>query len=84
MALYLIERQFAEMLEMSPEGTKALQAVNAEMDVHWLYSFLSADKRKTYCLYQASSPEALMEAARRAGIPADRIVEVDQIIPPAE
>lgn len=82
MALYLIERQFAEMLEMSPEGIETLQAINAEMDVHWLFSFLSADKRKTYCLYQAASPEALMEAARRAGIPADHIVEVDQITPP--
>jgi hypothetical protein len=44
--------------------------------VRWLYSFLSIDKRKTYCLYDAPSPEAIRSAATRAGLPADVIVEV--------
>jgi hypothetical protein len=42
---------------------------------------LSADKKKTYCLYEAPSPEAIREAARRAGLPADVIVEVSEIRP---
>ena len=42
-----------------------------------MYSFLSADKKKTYCLYEAPNPEAIREAAARLGIPADVIVEVD-------
>jgi len=32
-----------------------------------------------YCLYEASSPDAILAAARRAGLPADSIVEVDRV-----
>jgi hypothetical protein len=50
--------------------------------VRWLYSFLSADRRKTYCLYESPSPEAIRTAAARAGLPADVIVEVsDRLMP---
>jgi Protein of unknown function (DUF4242) len=42
---------------------------------------LSADRRHTYCLYEAPSPEAILAAARRAEVPADRIVEVDAATP---
>jgi Protein of unknown function (DUF4242) len=50
--------------------------------VRWLYSFPSADRRKTYCLYEAASPEAIRRAASRAGLPADVIVEVtDRLLP---
>jgi hypothetical protein len=49
--------------------------------VNWLFSFLSADKKKTYCLYEAPDSEAIREAARRANIPADVIVEVSNLRP---
>jgi Protein of unknown function (DUF4242) len=29
--------------------------VNAAVGAHWVLSFLSADKKKTYCLYEAPS-----------------------------
>lgn len=48
----------------------------------WLTSFLSADKRKTCCLYEAGNPDDLREAARRANIPADAIVELSGEIGP--
>jgi hypothetical protein len=83
MPLYVIERQFAEQLEMTPEGLRGIEAINAEVGIEWLYSFLSADKRKSYCLYQAASPEAIRAAAAKAGIPADKIIEVNQIDPKA-
>ena len=38
--------------------------------------FLSADKKKTYCLYEAPNPEAIREAARKLNLPADVIVEL--------
>jgi hypothetical protein len=47
--------------------------------VQWLISFLSADKKKTYCLYEAPNAEAIREAARKAGIPADVIIEVSEL-----
>jgi Nickel responsive protein SCO4226-like len=83
MPLFLIERNFAEELELSAEAVLGLQAVNDEVGVHWVNSFLSGDKRKTYCLYEAPSADAIREAARRASIPADAIVPVDDVRPEA-
>ncbi len=76
MPLFVIERNFAEALNPSAADIKALGEVNARMGVKWLYSFLSADKRKTYCLYEAETVEAIREAARAAGLPADVITEI--------
>jgi hypothetical protein len=76
MALFMIERNFAATLNASPADVKAIIDVNTQAHVKWLYSFLSADKRKTYCLYEAESGEAIREAARRAGLPADIIIEL--------
>lgn len=83
MPLFLIERNFAEQLEFTTDSVREVTEINQEIGVHWLYSFLSSDKKKTYCLYEATDPEAIREAARRAGVPADVIVEVDQINPSA-
>jgi hypothetical protein len=76
MPIYMIERRYADELELSAEGVDEITRVNVDEGVRWLYSFLSADKRKTYCLYEAVSPEAIQRAAARAGLPADVIVEV--------
>ena len=76
MALFLIERNYADVLDPTAEGVKALNEINADAGVRWLYSFLSADKRKTYCLYEAETVAAIREAARQAGLPADVIVEL--------
>ncbi len=84
MPMFIIERNFAEKLEVNKEAAQAVTRINDEVGVHWLYSFLSADKRKTYCLYEALSAEAIREAARRAGIPADVIIEVDSQIRPEQ
>jgi hypothetical protein len=76
---YLIERRFAEQLEMTGEEVTLLEEVNEGEGVSWLFSFLSADRHRTYCLYEAPSPDAIITAAKRAGIPADVITEVSRI-----
>jgi Nickel responsive protein SCO4226-like len=81
MALFLVERNYAEALEIDADGASSIIAVNDDEQVRWVYSFLSADKRKTYCLYEADSEEAIVEAARRNNIPADVIVRVDHLRP---
>lgn len=81
MPLFLIERQFGEQLQLNREGVAETQTVNAETGVEWVYSFLSADKKKTYCLYEAPSAAAIRESAERLGIPADVIIEVNQVRP---
>ena len=58
MPVYMIERRFAEQLEMTSDDVKLLEEINADEGVSWLFSFLSADRRRTYCLYEAPSPEA--------------------------
>ena len=81
MPLYLIERTFAEQLEVDAESQAEVAQVNEELGLEWLFSFLSADKRKTYCLYQAPNPELIRKAAQRLGIPADEIIEVSELRP---
>lgn len=84
MPIFMVEREFAGELELSAEVADGVNRINDEANVRWLYSFLSADKRKTYCLYEAPSPEAIRRAAARAGLPADVIVEVtDRVLPDA-
>ena len=81
MPLYVIERNFAEQLDPVTLDRAGIKLVNDDVGIRWVYSFLSADKKKTYCLYEAPSPEAIRDAAARLGIPADVIVPVDQLIP---
>jgi len=82
MPMYVIERNFAEQLDPEQLDREGIKLVNDDVGVRWLYSFLSADKKKTYCLYEAPNPEALREAAARIGIPADVIVEVHEVLQP--
>lgn len=84
MALFIIERNFAEQINPSPEEAKMIGEINARTGVKWLYSFLSADKRKTYCLYEAQTADAVRKAAREAGLPADVIIELAGEIRPDE
>lgn len=77
MPLYIIERAFAEQLDLTTDDVRLLEDINADEGIRWVFSFLSADRRHTYCLYEAPFAEAIMAAARRANIPADAIVEVE-------
>ncbi len=83
MPVFMIERNFAEQLSVTSEGAAAINEINDEESVRWLISFLSLDKKKTFCLYEAPSAEAIREAARRAGIPADTVIEVGEEIVPS-
>ena len=76
MPVFMIERRFADQLDVTAESAAGINRINDEEGIRWLYSFLSADKRKTYCLYEAPSADAILRAAERAGLPADVIVEV--------
>ena len=79
MPLYVIERRFAEQVDLANVPVKLIEEINAEEGVTWVTSFLTADRQRTYCLYEAPSPDAIIAAAQRAGLPADVVVEVDRI-----
>jgi Nickel responsive protein SCO4226-like len=79
MPMYVIERRFAEQLDMTSDDVKLLEEINADEGVSWLFSFLSADRHRSYCLYEAPGPDAIIAAAQRAGIPADVVTEVSRV-----
>jgi Protein of unknown function (DUF4242) len=81
MPLYVIERTFADQLELTGDDVRLIEEINADEGVRWLFSFLSADRRRTYCLYEAPSPDAIVAAAARANVPADAVVEVGAAVP---
>jgi Nickel responsive protein SCO4226-like len=76
MALFVIERTFADQLDLKDEDVELIEEINEGEGVSWLFSFLSADRRRSYCLYEAPTADAIRAAARRADIPADQVVEV--------
>ena len=81
MPLYMIERTFAEQLDLSDDDVRLIEEVNADEGVRWMFSFLSADRRRTYCLYEAPSPDAIVAAAAKANVPVDSVVEVGAAVP---
>ena len=83
MPLFVIERNFADEVDLASLDHGEIKLVNDDAGVRWVYSFLSADKKKTYCLYEAPSADAIRAAADRLGIPADVIVSVEQFGPVA-
>lgn len=82
MPVFMIERQFADALEDVTGIADDINRVNDDEDVRWLSSFLSADKRRTYCLYEAPSAEAIRRAAVRAGLPVDVVTELSGSLAP--
>ena len=51
--------------------------------VIWIKSYVSHAEGKIYCEYDAPSPEAIRDHARRAGLPVDRISEIALEINPS-
>ena len=86
MPRYMVERSFPEGLRIpvNDEGAEMCRTVvlnNAEDNVTWIHSYVSDDGKKTYCAYEAPSPEAIRRTARRNNLPVDRITEVRVLDP---
>ena len=86
MPRYIVERNFKEGLKIEPndEGAETCRLVglnNAEDNVTWIHSYVRDDRKKTYCVYDAPSPEAIRRTARRNNLPVDRITEVQVLDP---
>jgi hypothetical protein len=83
---YLVERTFPEGLNvpMNDAGATAMGGViarNAEKGVTWVQSFVSPDKSKSFCIYDAPSPEAIRSTAQKNSLPVDKITEVRVLDP---
>ena len=86
MPRYLVERTFTEGLALpaNAEGVQVCQTVignNATDSVTWVHSYVTEDKQKTFCIYDGPSPESIRSAAKRSGLPIERITEVRVLDP---
>ncbi|HEX2152420.1 MAG TPA: DUF4242 domain-containing protein [Acidimicrobiia bacterium] len=86
MPRYLVERTFPEEFPADPgsDGRRYLTSIvacNADRHVTWIHSYVSADRTRLFCLYEAPSPEAIRLTARTNGLPVDRITEVTLLDP---
>ncbi len=79
MPRYMVERTFLDGLQSELCGTVIER--NADEGVTWISSFVSADKSRTFCIYDAPSPEAVRESAARNGLPVDEITQVQVLDP---
>jgi hypothetical protein len=86
MARYVVQRTFPEGLHISVEdgGAELCRGIverNAEEGVTWISSFVSEDKTRTFCIYDAPSPEAIRKTASRNELPVDQITRVRVLDP---
>jgi len=86
MPRYVIERSFPDglIVPINQEGaaaTKEVVARNAELGVTWVHSYVSMDKKQSFCVYDGPNPEAIREAAGRTKLPVDKITRVTVLDP---
>jgi hypothetical protein len=86
MPRYVVERTFPEGLNIPVDAQGAaicLSVVerNADDGVTWVHSYVSDDKKKTFCVYDAPSPEAIRKTADRNSLPLDQITQVSVLDP---
>ena len=85
MPRYIIERTVGSMTEeeLVAAGRRSNEVIDGMEGVVWIKSYVSEAEGKIYCEYEAPTQEAIMEHARRAGLPVDKISEVKMEISPA-
>ena len=86
MPRYLVERTFPNglaipMNDLGAEVCLSVVGNNMQDNVTWVHSYVTKDKKKTFCIYDAPSPEAIRKAAKRSSLPVDDITQVDVLDP---
>lgn len=83
---YVVERTFPEGLTV-PRGEEGrlvcsnVVDVNAELNVTWVHSYVTPGHKKTFCIYDGPSPEAIRKVAELNGLPVDTITPVTVLDP---
>ena len=86
MPRFMVERTFEGGLHIpsSDAGVTTCLAVvgkNANNGVTWVHSYVSADKKKTYCVYDGPDEAAIRTAAEQNGLPVDAVIPVSVLDP---
>ena len=86
MPKFLIEREIpnagalstTELKNIAKKSCSVLRELGA--DIQWVQSYVTEDK--ITCVYISTTMELIREHARRGGFPADRVLEIAEIIDP--
>ncbi len=86
MPRYMVERTFPAGLHIptNSEGADAMCGIvdrNASEGVSWVHSYVTTDKTRTFCIYDAPSADAIHKVAEKNGIPVDSVHEVRVLDP---
>ncbi len=86
MPRYMVQRTFPDGLHIpvANGGASTCRTVvqrNADEGVTWIHSYVSDDKRITFCVYDAPSPEAIRKVATENELPVDSITQVSVLDP---
>jgi Protein of unknown function (DUF4242) len=86
MPRYLVEREFGDGLgvtidQAGAEVCRRIIETNAEFGVTWIRSYVTHDRKRTFCIYDAPSPEAIRRAAHFNNLPVLQIAEVRVLDP---
>jgi hypothetical protein len=86
MPRFMVERTFTDglLVPTDDDGAGAMLGVvdtNSELGVTWVHSYVSADKTKTFCIYDGPNPEAIRDAATKNGLPVDAVSQVSVLDP---
>lgn len=86
MPRYFVERTFPDGFDipMTDEGAQTCLEIvnnNTEDGVTWVHSYVTMDKKKLFCIYDAPSPEAIHAAANRNSMPVDSITQIRVLDP---
>ena len=81
---YMVERHLPDITPEQLAAAGRAKSVTAEMTqqgkaVRYLRSTFLPAEEKTFCLFEAPSPDRVREANERAQIPLQRIIEVKHI-----
>ena len=88
MPRYLVERTFSAGAGAAADSAAAgccdavIRASRCG-GVTWVQSFVTPDRRRSFCIVDAPSPEAIRVAAQITALPVDRISEVRVLDPHA-
>ena len=86
MPRYMVHRTFPDGLAIpvADGGAEICRGVierNADEGVTWVHSYVSADKRISFCVYDAPTPEAIRKTAACNDLPVDQITQVQVLDP---
>jgi hypothetical protein len=82
----MVQRTFPDGLQIpvtngGAETCRTVVERNAQEGVTWVHSYVSDDKRTTFCIYDGPSPEAIRKTAARNDLPVDHITQVSVLDP---